>query len=39
MVLDMYEMCTESLQKKCLPIRDRFKKEDDYAVEKADKVL
>ena len=38
MRLDMYDMCSESLQQKCLPARDSFKEEDEKQLARAQKV-
>ena len=33
MILDVYDLCTEELQKKLLPAREKFKEEEDRRVE------
>ena len=38
MMLDVFDLCTESLQKKLMPAREKFKIEDDKRVERASKV-
>jgi len=38
MSLDVYDMCTEDLQKSLLPMREKIKVEDDKAVERAQKL-
>ena len=38
MRLDMFDLCSENLQQKCIPARDKFKEEDDRQVELASKV-
>jgi len=38
MMLDVYELCTEELQKKLLPAREKFKQEEDRKVELKSKL-
>lgn len=38
LALDMYEMCTEDLQKKLAPMREKFKETDDRAAERISKA-
>ena len=38
MVLDVFELCSEGLQEKLLPMREKFKAVEDEKVEKAQKV-
>lgn len=36
--LDVYDLCTEELQKKLMPMREKFKEDEDAKVEEARKV-
>lgn len=38
MMLDVFDLCTESLQQKLLPAREKFKIEEDKKLERASKV-
>lgn len=38
MMLDMYDLCSDSLQKKLMPARDRFKEEEDKKAEQLQKA-
>ena len=39
MTLDMYELCSEELQQKLLPMREKFKLEEDRKTEEAQLVF
>ncbi len=39
MVLDVFELCTEDLQKKLVPARDKFKAEEDRKAEELGKKV
>ena len=37
--LDVFELCSEDLQQKLIPVRDKFKEQEDKTAEEASKVL
>ena len=36
--LDVFELCSEDLQQKLIPVRDKFKEQEDKIAEEASKV-